>query len=67
MRYGFDRFRYPIVGSPKGQWEDGENPSRTRRCDRGRTPQGATIGLIAGWEGAVSRMIRKSEDLPMMA
>ena len=43
--------------------ETGEIPVRTRRCDRGPTPQYATVGY--GWEGAASRTIRKSEDLPL--
>jgi len=35
---------------------------RMRRCNRGRKPQNAT-DLKEGWEGAVSRVIRESEDL----
>lgn len=42
--------------------EDGSNPSRSRRCNRGRTPQ-KPLSLDA-WEGAVSRSIREPEDLP---
>jgi hypothetical protein len=50
--------------------ETGENPVRTRRCNRERKPQHATvhsetlISLLNGWEGAASRKIRESEDLP---
>ena len=40
------------------------NRGRARRCNRGRTPHNATVLLITGWEGAVSRVIRESEDLP---
>ena len=43
--------------------EDGANPSRTRRCNRGQTPHEPTVGSQR--EGAVDRMIRKPEDLPM--
>jgi len=39
-----------------------ENRERARRCNRGRKPQNVTVQL--GWEGAVSSMIRKPEDLP---
>jgi len=40
------------------------NRGRTRRCDRGRTPRKPLIGST-GWEGAVIREIRESEDLPV--
>lgn len=43
--------------------EDGVNPSRSRRCNRGRVPHEAT-GEDNPWEGAVTRVIRKPEDLP---
>ncbi|KPK26791.1 MAG: hypothetical protein AMJ61_07790 [Desulfobacterales bacterium SG8_35_2] len=39
------------------------NRKRARRCNRGRKPQHVTVHH-KGWEGAASRMIRKSEDLP---
>ena len=49
--------------APRGfKREDGENPSRTRRCNRVRKPQGSHCP--EGWEGAASRMTRKPEDLP---
>ena len=41
--------------------EDGANPSRTRRCNRRRNPDQATV---ARWEGPGNRTTRKSEDLP---
>jgi hypothetical protein len=40
-----------------------ENRRRARRCNRGRKPQQVTV-RFDGWEGAASRIIRKSEDLP---
>ena len=62
---------HSLDGALKGHnRETGENPVRTRRCDRERKPPYATvhfeilISLLNGWEGAVSRMIRESEDLP---
>lgn len=46
--------------------EDGVNPSRTRRCIRGQTLHDASQPLSGNrWEGAVSRPIRKPEDLPV--
>ena len=42
--------------------EDGLNPSRSRRCIRGRTPH--TPLRSDSWEGAASRVIREPEDLP---
>ena len=49
-----------------GLREDGANPSRTRRCNRGRKPQLiATVTPQAWWEGAASRVNREPEDLPM--
>jgi hypothetical protein len=37
---------------------------RARRCNRGRKPTLCHCLFLNRWEGAVSRMIRKSEDLP---
>lgn len=55
-------------GSPENR-EDGANPSRSRRCHRGRTLQKTTV--VSSFrreavprEGAASRLIRKPEDLP---
>lgn len=54
--------------------ESCENQERTRRCNRlsvetdpfwgRRTLRQATMRLFRAWEGAASRMIRESEDLP---
>jgi len=62
---------HQLDGGPKGpNRETGEIPVRTRRCDRERKPPYATvhseilISFIDGWEGAASRKIRESEDLP---
>ncbi len=43
--------------------ESGENPEPALGCDRGRKPH-MPLGIKNSWEGAVSRLIRKSEDLP---
>lgn len=49
--------------------EDGANPSRSRRCNRGRWSQmpfliaRVTVRIDRG-EGAANRMIREPEDLP---
>ncbi len=40
-----------------------ENRRQARCCDRGRNSQ-LPLPLVEGWEGAKSRKIRKSEDLP---
>jgi len=44
--------------------EPRENRGPARGCERGRKPEKATVPPKAGWEGAASRLIRKSEDLP---
>ena len=45
--------------------ETGEILVRTRRCVRGRNPQLPLIYHQIDREGAVNRLIRKSEDLPL--
>ena len=47
--------------------EDGANPSRTRRCNRGNYPQESRFGHCSAmeWEGAGKLKIRKPEDLPL--
>ena len=44
--------------------EAGVKPARTRRCVRGRNPRKTTGRHKPGREGAGSRVIRQSEDLP---
>ncbi len=44
--------------------ESGESPEPALGCARGRKPYFATGNLLGFWEGAVSRLIWKSEDLP---
>jgi hypothetical protein len=41
--------------------EDGEIPSRARRCDQGRKP--GVNHCLKRWEGVASRLIGESEDL----
>jgi hypothetical protein len=40
-----------------------ENRRQARCCDRGRNSHNATVSHLK-WEGAKTRLIRKSEDLP---
>jgi hypothetical protein len=46
------------------KWESRENREWARRCNRVRKSYDVTAPFAAGWEGAMSRMIRKSEDQP---
>ena len=46
--------------------ENGENPLRSRRCNRGRTPH-RPLRATCSWEGVASRLIREPEDLPMVS
>ena len=46
------------------KWESRENREWARRCIRVRKSYKVTVAFGAGWEGTMSRMIRKSEDQP---
>ncbi len=45
--------------------EVGENPARSRRCNRGRKSENIHCLPHASGKGRTSRTIRKSEDLPV--
>jgi hypothetical protein len=54
-------FFFVTLSDIKQTREDGEIPSRARRCDQGRKLQ--IYHCLKRWEGVASRVIWKSEDL----